>query len=137
MQKVLILLYQYIICSYFITSGSLWNYYRNEVNDDTNENNDAGNYKINKNQTAASKSLDYKTKILKSTQNNNSRLDVEVVPFKCLSNFWRSLGFPLINCGIELDLPWSKDCVRCEISRPAEVADIPSANPSLFPQKQH
>ena len=32
--------------NYYMTSVSLWNYYRNEVNDDANENNHAGNYKI-------------------------------------------------------------------------------------------
>ena len=31
------------------TSGSLWNYYRDEMNDNANENNDAGNYGINNN----------------------------------------------------------------------------------------
>ena len=29
--------------SYSITPESLWNYYRDKVNDDANENNDAGN----------------------------------------------------------------------------------------------
>ena len=117
--------------TYSMTSGSLWNYYRDEVNDDAYEHNDAGNYNLNKNKTAASKFLDYKTKIIKSTQNNNNRLDAEVGPFKCLSNFWRSLGFPLINCEIELDLTWSKNCLKSEISRPVPAADIPSANPSV------
>ena len=31
------------------TSGSLWNYYRDEMSDNSNENNDAGNYGINNN----------------------------------------------------------------------------------------
>ena len=30
-----------------MTSGNLWNYYRDKVNDDVNENNDPGNYRIN------------------------------------------------------------------------------------------
>ena len=29
--------------NYFMTSGSLWNYYKDEVNDDTNGNNAANN----------------------------------------------------------------------------------------------
>ena len=33
-----------------MTSGSLWNYYRDEVNDDANENN-AARIKINNNKT--------------------------------------------------------------------------------------
>ena len=29
------------ICNYFMTSGSFWNYYRDKINDDANENPDA------------------------------------------------------------------------------------------------
>ena len=37
--------------------------------------------------------------------NNNNILHAEVVvPLKYLSNFWRSLDLPLINCEIKLDL---------------------------------
>ena len=34
-----------------------------------------------------------------------------VVPLKCLSNFFRSLEMPLINCKIKLNLTWKKKCV--------------------------
>ena len=34
-----------------------------------------------------------------------------MVPLKYLSNFWRTLEMPLINCEIELTLTWSRDCV--------------------------
>ena len=34
-----------------------------------------------------------------------------VIPLKHLSNFWRTLNIPLINCEIELILTWSKNCV--------------------------
>ena len=33
------------------------------------------------------------------------------VPLKYLSNFWRSLEMPLINCKVELKLKWTKYCV--------------------------
>ena len=33
------------------------------------------------------------------------------MPLKYLSNFWRTLDIPLINCEISLDLTWSKNCV--------------------------
>ena len=82
-----------------MTSGSLWNYYRNEVNDDTNEDHDAGNYGINNKKTTASKSFEYKTKIIGITPET-------VTPLKYLSNFYRSLYLPLTNCEIELDLSW-------------------------------
>ena len=34
-----------------------------------------------------------------------------MVPLKYLSNFWRTLEMPLINCEVELILTWSKNCV--------------------------
>ena len=52
--------------NYSITSGSLWNYYRDEVNDDADKN-DVANKKINNNKTTASKSFVYKTKLIGST----------------------------------------------------------------------
>ena len=62
---------------YSITSGSLWNYFRDEVNY-------AANSRINSNKTKASKSFKYKTK----TPANASRLDTEIASLKYLSNFW-------------------------------------------------
>ena len=38
------------------------------------------------------------------------------VPLKYLSNFWRSLEMALINCKINLELNWSKDCVMSTIA---------------------
>ena len=34
-----------------------------------------------------------------------------MVPLKYLSDFWRTLEMPLINCEIELILTWSRNCV--------------------------
>ena len=66
------------------TSGSLWQYYRDEPNNLTD-----------------SKSL-----------NNGNTKNVEViVPLKYLSNFWRTLEMPLINCEVNLILTWSSTCV--------------------------
>ena len=95
-----------------MTSGTLWNYYRDKVNDDVNENNDANNFRINNNKTTTSKFFEYKTKLIGSTPNNDSRLGAEVVvPLKYLSNFWRPLDLPLIDSEIELHLSWSRYCV--------------------------
>ena len=33
------------------------------------------------------------------------------VPLKYLSNFWRSLEIPLINCKVELSLNWIERCL--------------------------
>ena len=55
MQKALIF---FIICFYFlnysITSGSLCNFYRDEVNDSAKENNNANKYIIKNNKTTVS-----------------------------------------------------------------------------------
>ena len=34
-----------------------------------------------------------------------------MVPLKYLSNFWRTLEMPLINCEVNLILTWSSTCV--------------------------
>ena len=34
-----------------------------------------------------------------------------MVPLKYLSNFWRTLEMPLINCEVNLILTWSANCV--------------------------
>ena len=101
----------------YLTPGSLWNHYRDEVNDDANENNDAVNYRINI-KKEKSKSFEYKTKITGNIQAVNNRLDGEVlVPLKYLSNFWRSLDLPLVKWEIELDLSLLRNCIISEISR--------------------
>ena len=65
-----------------------------------------------------SNSLKYKIKLLGNVTQVASdaagvrRLNVKVVvPLKYLSNFFRSLEMPLINCKIKLNLTWKKECV--------------------------
>ena len=112
-----------------MTYESLWNLYRDEVNDNVNENN-PGNNRINNDKTIIRKSFEYKTKLMGSTQNSNNMLDAEVVVLlKYLSNFWRSLDLAFINCEIELDLSWSKECIISEISITPAVHGNPNANP--------
>ena len=82
----------------------MWNYYRDEINDDGNENNDNGN-NINYNNIITSKSFEYKTKFIGTTPNNYNILDTQVVvSVKFLINLLRSLDLPLINCKTELNL---------------------------------
>ena len=48
--------------------------------------------------------------------NTKTKRNLEtVVPLKYLSNFWRSLDMPLINCESSLTLTWSKNCVLTDI----------------------
>ena len=65
-----------------------------------------------------SDSLKYKIKLLGNVTEvavnaaGERRLNVKaVVPLKYLSNFFRSLEMPLINCKIKLNLTWKKECV--------------------------
>ena len=110
-----------------MTSGSSWNYYRDEINDDANEN--AIN-RINTNKSITIKSFEYKIKLIGSTPNYNNTLDAEVVfPLEYLSNFWISLDLPLINPEIELDWSWSKEHIIYEISIMPRVPVNPDANP--------
>ena len=59
MQKILILLCLCIICNNFSDNSdnysmilrSFWNYYRDQVSDSTNKNNDANNCRVNNNKT--------------------------------------------------------------------------------------
>ena len=48
------------------------------MNNDENENDNANNM-INNNKTITSNSFEYKTKLIGSTPNSNSRLDAELV----------------------------------------------------------
>ena len=61
------------------------------------------------------------------THNNLTKNDVKVVvPLKHLSNFWRSLNIPLINCEVELILTWSKNCVLADMTVRAAQGDNPA-----------
>ena len=99
--------------NYSKASGCLWNYYRDELTDEANDNNSPNKNVIN------SKSFKYKTSITGSTYNvprritdgdenlannpnyvTNKRGTKEVkiaVPLKYLGNFWKSLNIPLVN----------------------------------------
>ena len=93
--------------NYRKTTGSLWNYYEDEPNSDTDANNITHSI-LN------SKSFDYKANFIEDgiTQNNLTKNNVKtVVPLKHLSNFCRSLTIPLINWKIKFILTWFKNCV--------------------------
>ena len=82
--------------NYAKTSGSLWQYYRDEPNDNL----------------ANSELFKSKIKITGKTPDNGNEKDVEiVVALKYLSNFRRTLEIALINCEVSLNLTWSPNCV--------------------------
>ena len=86
--------------NYSDTSGSLWQFKRDGIEGDVDLTVD-NNYIPNN-----FSSFKYKSSL---TADRNS---VKIaVPLKYLSNFWRSLEMPLINCKVELSLSWDPNCV--------------------------
>ena len=102
--------------NYSITAGSLWNSYKGKIDDVVDNASDG-------------KSFKYKTKIVVKTPERPTwtgnpgdvnqppqpavpTLNVEVpISLKYFINFWRFLDLLLVNCEVELDLLWTKDCV--------------------------
>ena len=56
-------------------------------------------------------SLVYKVKLIEGADDNHTQSIKLVVPLKYLSNFFRSLEMPLLNCKVNSSLLWSKDCL--------------------------
>ena len=104
--------------NYRKTTGSLWNYYKDELSDETNNDNNPN--------VINSESFKYKTSITgiscdvnenitnaRGNEINNSVYDANksgkkeaeiAVPLKYLSNLCRTLDIPLINCEVSLIL---------------------------------
>ena len=87
--------------NYAKTTGNLWKYCKdiparnnnNEITEFTSGN--------------TTDSFNFKAKITDQTGNDETK-DVEImVSLKYLSNFWRTLEMPLINCEVNLILTWS------------------------------
>ena len=93
--------------NYAKTTGSLWQYFRDEPVDDDDDDDD--------DDIEDSKSFKSKIKITGKTPNDDNEKDVEImVPLKYLSNFLRTLETPLINCEVNLISTWSSTCVITE-----------------------
>ena len=59
-----------------------------------------------------SESFESKTKITGNIPADGDTKDVEIiVPWKYLSNFWKTLEMPLSNCEVNHILTWSLSCV--------------------------
>ena len=102
--------------NYKKTIGLLYNYYRDELTND--ENNNFANIDV-----INSSPFKYKNKIIGNTYNvaagvegydvnKNGTKDIELaIALKYLGNFLRALNIPLISCEIFLELKWNKNCV--------------------------
>ena len=119
--------------NYRKTIGSLYNYYRDELSDD-NDNDNFGNIKV-----VSSEAFKYKNKIIGNTYNvDSTRVAADrgrepnpdyranlsgtskvilAIPLKYLGNFWRALNIPLISCEVSLELKWNNNCVITSIQR--------------------
>ena len=89
--------------NYSDTTGTLWQFRRDEIERDANITiNDASSFR-------------YKANLIGNTDvdgANRKKENVKLaVPLKYLSNFWRSLEMPLINCKVELSLKWYENCI--------------------------
>ena len=116
--------------NYRKTIGLLYNYYRDGLSDDTDDDNFDNINVVNSN------TLKYKNKIMGNTYNVNAGVqgydvnkngtqEVELaIPLKYLGNFWRALNIPLINCEVSLELKWDKNCVIISL----EQRDIGGGN---------
>ena len=116
--------------NYRKTIGSLYNYYRDELSNDDDDNN-FDNIKV-----VNSNTFKYENKIIGNTYNvntgtqgyyvnKNGTQEVELaIPLKYLGNFWRALYIPLISCEVFSELKWDKNCVITSL----EQRDIGGGN---------
>ena len=112
--------------NYTKTTGSLWQYCKDipARNDDNNiavftENNTTDSFK-------------FKAKITGQTGNNGTKNVEIMVPLKYLSNFWRTLEMPLINCEVNLILTWSSACVVIASNIPNQIATLAITDTKLY-----
>ena len=113
--------------NYRKTIRSLYNYYRDELTNDNN-NNFANRNVVNSN------AFKFKNKIIGNAYNvdeNDAGYDANkegtqtielAIPLKYLGNFWRALNMPLISCEVSLELKWNKNCIITSLKQRALAA---------------
>ena len=98
--------------NYSDTSGSLWQFKRDEITDNANVTNDNN-----------ALSFKYKANLIGNKEKNGTKNGVKIaVPLKYLSNFRKSLEMPSINCKVELSLKWIENCVLTDAAADANEA---------------
>ena len=112
--------------NYAKTSGSLWQYCKDIPARDVN--NEITEFRVNN----TTDSFKFKAKITGQTGDDGTK-DVEImVPLKYLSNFWRTLEMPLINCEVNLILTWSSTCVLIATNIPNQNATFAITDTKLY-----
>ena len=116
--------------NYGKTSGSLWQYCLPPLPDiPPLDNAGASTFFTEANLTD---SFNFKVKFTGETGNNGTK-DVEImVPLKYLSNFWRTLEMPLINCEVNLILTWSSICFIVSTNNANHNATFTITNTKIY-----
>ena len=109
--------------NYSDSLGSLWQYKRDEqnmnaaVNIDNVNANDSSSFKYKSNLLSGLTTKDIVNVIPDIADAHRLFTNAQiVVPLKYLSNFFRSLEMPLINCKLHLELNWSKSSVMSNVA---------------------
>ena len=111
--------------NYTKTTGSLGNYFRDEPSDPLSSDSESFKYKASI--TGNAYNIGNGERGYDASKIGKNETEV-VIPLKYLSNFWKSLNIPLINCEEELILTWSKNCVLADMAvRPAGNNNDPPA----------
>ena len=77
-------------------------------------------------------SFNFKVKITGQIGDDGTK-DVEIIlPLKYLSNFWRTLEIPLINCEVNLILTWSSTCVIASVIVANQAATFTITDTKLY-----
>ena len=112
--------------NYAKTSGSLWQYCKDipPVNNNNAIVDFTGAYLTN--------SINFKAKVTGQTGDDGTKNVEIMVPLKYLSNFWRTLEMPLINCEVNLILTWSSTCVIVSTNNANQGATFTITNTRLY-----
>ena len=113
--------------NYSKTSGILWQYCRDVPTVDS----DGAITEITE-ADATTDSFSLKEKLTGQTGNNGTKNVEIMVPLKYLSNFWRTLEMPLINCEVTLDLNWSENYVIVATNVAAQAATFSITDAKLY-----
>ena len=77
-------------------------------------------------------SFNFKVKSTGRTEDDGTKIVEIMVPLKHLSNFWRTLEMPLINCEVSLILIWSSTCVLVATGVPNQNATFATTDTKLY-----
>ena len=112
--------------NYSKISGSLWQYSKDIPAVDNN------NATVNFTENNLTDSFNFKVKMAGQTGHDGTRNVEIMVPLKYMSNFWRTLEMPLINCRINLVLTWSENCVIFSTNGANENATFEITDTKLY-----